>query len=49
VSDTTEMLNVIAQLQPGRKAAMKVLRKNAESSLDVTVGTRPKMRTTPVE
>jgi serine protease DegQ len=49
VKDTTEMLNVIAQLQPGKKAAMKVLRKNAEASLDVTVGTRPKMQTMPVE
>ena len=49
VKDTTEMLNVIAQLQPGRKAAMKVLRKNAEASLDVTIGTRPKMQTLPVE
>ena len=49
VRDTTEMLNVIAQLQPGRKAAMKVLRKNAEASLDVTIGTRPKMQTLPVE
>jgi serine protease DegQ len=49
VKDTTEMLNLIAQLRPGKKAAMKVLRKNAEASLDVTVGTRPKMQTAPVE
>ena len=49
VKDTTEMHNVIAQLQPGKKAAMKVLRKNAEASLDVTVGTRPKMQTPPAE
>jgi serine protease DegQ len=49
VKDTTEMLNVIAQLQPGAKAAMKVLRKNAETSVEVTVGTRPRMQTVPVE
>jgi serine protease DegQ len=50
VQDTTDMLNVIAQLQPGKKASMKVLRKNAETSLDITVGTRPKMQTEqPVE
>ena len=49
VKDTTDMLNVIAQLEPGKKAAIKVLRKNAEASLDVTVGLRPKMQTMPVE
>ena len=49
VDDTTSMLNLIAQLQPGRKASMKVLRKNAETSLDVTVGVRPKMQTRPAE
>jgi serine protease DegQ len=50
VQDTTDMLNVIAQLQPGKKASMKVLRKNAETSLDITVGTRPRMQTEqPVE
>ena len=49
VKDTTEMLNVIAQLQPGAKTAVKVLRRNAEASLEVTVGTRPKMQTVPVE
>jgi serine protease DegQ len=50
VQDATDMLNVIAQLQPGKKASMKVLRKNAETSLDITVGTRPRMQTEqPVE
>ncbi|HJV87881.1 MAG TPA: Do family serine endopeptidase [Noviherbaspirillum sp.] len=44
VSDTTDMLNLIAQLTPGRKAKMIVIRKNHESSIDVTVGTRPKPR-----
>ena len=41
VGDTTEMLNLIAQLPPGGKAKMTVLRKNREAALDVTVGKRP--------
>jgi serine protease DegQ len=44
VSDTTEMLNIIAQLTPGNKAGIKVLRKNQEETLAVVVGTRPKPR-----
>jgi serine protease DegQ len=35
------MLNLIAQLTPGEKAKMTVLRKNKETTLDVTVGKRP--------
>lgn len=41
VGDTTEMLNLIAQLPPGEKAKMTVLRKNREAALDVVVGKRP--------
>jgi serine protease DegQ len=41
VRDTNEMLNLIAQLEPGGKATMKVLRKNREADLDITVGKRP--------
>ncbi|WP_300759859.1 Do family serine endopeptidase [Janthinobacterium sp.] len=41
VGDTTEMLNLIAQLPPGEKAKMTVLRKNREAVLDVVVGKRP--------
>ena len=41
VGDTTEMLNLIAQLPPGGKARMTVLRKNREAALDVVVGKRP--------
>ncbi|MGK5029247.1 Do family serine endopeptidase [Janthinobacterium sp. DSP2-3-3] len=41
VGDTTEMLNLIAQLPPGGKAKMTVLRKNREVALDVMVGKRP--------
>ncbi len=44
VSDTTDMLNLIAQLIPGNKAKMTVLRKTQESTLDVTVGKRPKAK-----
>ncbi|MEC4721487.1 Do family serine endopeptidase [Noviherbaspirillum sp. CPCC 100848] len=42
VSDTTDMLNLIAQLTPGNKARMTVMRKSQESTIDVTVGKRPK-------
>ena len=41
VGDTTEMLNLIAQLPPGEKAKMTVLRKSREAALDVVVGKRP--------
>ncbi|MFC7515761.1 Do family serine endopeptidase [Herbaspirillum sp. GCM10030257] len=42
VTDTTDMLNLIAQLTPGTKAKMTVLRKTQESTVDVLVGKRPK-------
>lgn len=41
VADTTEMLNLIAQLTPGQKAKMNVLRKAQETSLEIVVGRRP--------
>jgi serine protease DegQ len=41
VSNTSDMLNVIAQLAPGGKARMTVMRKNHQATLAVTVGTRP--------
>jgi serine protease DegQ len=41
VADTNSMLNLIAQLVPGGKAKMTVLRKNKETTLNVTVGKRP--------
>jgi serine protease DegQ len=44
VNDTTEMLNIIAQLTPGNKARITVLRKNQEEALAVVVGVRPKPR-----
>ena len=42
VANTSEMLNLIAQLAPGARAPMRILRKNREATLDVTVGTRPR-------
>ncbi|RZA36284.1 MAG: Do family serine endopeptidase [Lysobacteraceae bacterium] len=42
VANTGEMLNLIAQLEPGEKAPLRILRKNRESTLDVTVGKRPR-------
>jgi serine protease DegQ len=41
VADTNSMLNLIAQLAPGGKAKMRVLRKSKETTLDITVGKRP--------
>lgn len=49
VKDTTDMLNLIAQLKPGSKAKMTVLRKSQEVALDLTVGTRPKIKREAVE
>jgi serine protease DegQ len=42
IESTTEMLNIIAQLAPGRKAKMTVMRKDREATVDVTVGKRPR-------
>jgi serine protease DegQ len=36
------MLNLIAQLEPGEKAPLRILRKNRETTLDVTVAKRPR-------
>jgi len=44
VSDTTEMLNLIAQLTPGNNAKMTVLRKNQQSTVDVLIGKRPRVK-----
>lgn len=41
VGDTTEMLNLIAQLVPGKKSKITVQRKEQASTLDVTIGKRP--------
>ncbi|MCD2519315.1 Do family serine endopeptidase [Massilia sp. G4R7] len=44
VANTSEMLNLIAQLEPGEKAPLRIVRKNRESTLDVTVGKRPRLK-----
>lgn len=44
VTDTTDMLNVIAQLKPGNKARMTILRKAQESTVDVLIGKRPNLK-----
>jgi serine protease DegQ len=44
VNDTNDMLNLIAQLPPGEKATMRVLRKSRETDLAITVGKRPLSR-----
>lgn len=44
ITDTTEMLNLIAQLKPGNKAKMTILRKNEQTNLDVLIGKRPVVR-----
>jgi serine protease DegQ len=42
VSNTNDMMNLIAELPPGEKAPMTVMRKNRETILAVTVGRRPR-------
>ena len=42
VKNTGEMLNLIAQLAPGAKARLTLMRQNRESLVDVTVGKRPR-------
>jgi len=44
VGNTGEMLNLVAQLAPGAKATLKLMRQNRESTVDVTVGKRPRQR-----
>jgi serine protease DegQ len=43
VSNSNDMLTLIAQLRPGAKARMTVMHKNRQSTLDVTVGKRPRV------
>jgi serine protease DegQ len=42
IGSTNDMLNLIADLQPGGKSKMTVMRKNRQATLDVTVGRRPR-------
>lgn len=41
VASTTEMLNAISQLAPGKKATVSIMRRNRETAVEVQVGTRP--------
>ena len=42
VLDTSGMLNLIAQLAPGAKTPMTILRKRREATVDITIGRRPR-------
>ena len=42
VADSTGMLNLIAALQPGQQAKLKLMRSHAETEVTVTVGRRPR-------
>ena len=41
ITDTTRLLNVIAQIKPGTDAKVHVVRKNKDLDLDVMIGKRP--------
>ncbi|MDR3101074.1 MAG: Do family serine endopeptidase [Paraburkholderia sp.] len=41
ITDTTRLLNVIAQIKPGTAAKVHLVRKNKDMDLDVTIGKRP--------
>jgi len=45
VTDTIRMLNMIAALQPGEQARLKVARNQSETEVSVTIGRRPKLPT----
>ena len=49
VADTTEMLNLIAQLTPGSTAKMTLLRKSEQSNVDVVIGKRPRIKRAPTD
>jgi serine protease DegQ len=42
VVDSTGMLNLVAALEPGKQATLKILRNRNEMSVKVSVGKRPK-------
>jgi serine protease DegQ len=41
ITDTTRLLNLIAQIKPGTNAKIHLVRKNREMDLDVMIGKRP--------
>ncbi|HWX01249.1 Do family serine endopeptidase [Collimonas sp.] len=44
ITDSTDMTNLIAQLKPGSKAKLTVLRKTQESTVEAIIGKRPPMK-----
>jgi len=49
VTDTVSMLNLVAQLAPGSTVKLTLMRKSKETQLDLTVGRRPRMKSTPAQ
>jgi len=49
ITDTTRLLNVIAQIKPGTAAKVHLVRKNRELDVDVIIGKRPPPPKQPVE
>jgi serine protease DegQ len=43
IKNTSEMLNLIAQLQPGARTSLSLVRKNRQATVQVTVGKRPRI------
>jgi serine protease DegQ len=41
ITDTTRLLNLIAQIKPGSNAKIHLVRKNRELDLEVMIGKRP--------
>ena len=44
VSDTVSMMNLVAQLTPGEKVRVTVLRKSREAAIEITIGRRPRSK-----
>ncbi len=44
ITDSNDMTNLIAQLQPGSKTKLTVLRKAQETTVEAVVGKRPPMK-----
>ena len=49
ITDTTRLLNLIAQIKPGSNAKIHLVRKNHEMDLDVMIGKRPPPPKQPVD
>ena len=46
VADSSAMLNIIAALNPEKRAVLKILRSNEKLEIPVTIGKRPKLQVT---